>query len=369
MSEKKIKYPCPGCKDMFDSITALTAHTESQSIRCQFRHSKNYGHFLSQALAGIVDVVGEDVAHGTVEYAISKDAKKTFGVSTPAKDDARRSRSDEFKAATAALEERALDEDEQNRKMWEEHEREVEVRLAQEREEQRMMQAKKEQEMKLKEQQAREAEQNRVRKVQQERTRQAKLEQEMKLKVHGALLGEQERIRQEIERDRKANEDAREAEHEHVRKTEEQRARRADEERIQKVWEAQQERAQQARLAQGPKSQQQSAQPSKNPQKRAIKQEFDERKTIGEDWVRIKQESSEVSADEDLLKLEEEECRLLEKLKKIKEQRWKLQQEKEKRAVDAARNEMEKEKGKKAVEQAQEVMQTQHAGLPFNPNW
>lgn len=156
-------YPCPGCKDMFETIASLIAHTESQSIRCRFRHSKNYGTFLSQALAGIVDVVGEDLEYGTVEFAISKEAKETFGAATPGKD-TRHSRSNEFKAATAALEERAEDEREEKRKFWEEHERQFEAQKAKEREEQKMKEEKsKEAARKVEEQEARDAQQARVR--------------------------------------------------------------------------------------------------------------------------------------------------------------------------------------------------------------
>lgn len=291
MVEKKVRYPCPGCHDMFDTIASLIAHTESQSIKCRFRHSKNYGHFLSQALAGIVDVVGEDLEHGTVQFAISKDAKKTFGALTPGTGNARRSRSDEFKAATAALEERVInEEDEENRRFWEKHEREVEAQMAKKREEERAM--------KMKEQEAREAEQTRLRNAERERNRKAKLEHMKK---------------------------AREAEQESAR-----RAKLAQERMIQqrKVREAEQHRMQNA----------------KAPNQRAIKQEPEERKGIGHQWAQVKEEPSDMS--EDMKKLEIEERQLLESMEKIKEQRWKLQQEQEKSAKEAAQKEMQPQKPK-----------------------
>jgi hypothetical protein len=250
---------------MFETITALIAHTESQSIRCRFRHSKNYGIFLSQALAGIVDVVGEDLEHSTVQFAISKDAKKNFGVVTPAKD-TRRSRSDEFKAATAALEERALDEQEEKRKFWEEHERQIEAQKAKEREEERVMQAKKEQEKKMNETKAKE----------QAFTRQSKME--------------------------------------HERKVIEQKSRDAVEKRIR-----------QANML----------------QERRMKEEYEERKAMRQQWVQVKEEMSGIIEEDDMKKLEEEERQLLEKMESIKEQRWKLQQEKEKRAIESARKEQQ----------------------------
>ncbi|OIW22441.1 hypothetical protein CONLIGDRAFT_675075 [Coniochaeta ligniaria NRRL 30616] len=103
------KYPCPGYNDHFDTISGHVAHTESQSIRCQFSHSKNYGTFLSQALAGDVDVVGEDMEYGMVQFAISKEAKRELWCRHPSP---RRDAValDEFKAATAALQQRAVDE-------------------------------------------------------------------------------------------------------------------------------------------------------------------------------------------------------------------------------------------------------------------
>lgn len=304
MVEKKVRYPCPGCKDMFDTIAALIAHTESQSIKCRFRHSKSYGHFLSQALAGIVDVVGEDLEHGTVQFAISKDAKKNFGVLTHGKGDARRSRSDEFKAATAALEGRAADEEEESRKFWEEHEREVEAQKAKEREEEQAIQAKEEQERKIKEQQTREIKQALMRRVEEECMRHV----------------QQERMRN-IEQKRKADE---------------QRAREAEEQRIKKVREAEQESARQAKLAQERQIQQQKAKALNEP---TAKREPEVRKVAHQ--LDVKGESSIIS--EDMKNLEVEERQLLEKMEKLKEQRRKLQlrQEKEKIAKEAAQKEVQ----------------------------
>jgi hypothetical protein len=353
MVEKKVKYPCPGCKDMFDTIAALIAHTESQSIRCQFRHSKNYGHFLSQALAGIVDVVGEDLTHGTVQFAISKDAKKNFGVLTPGKDDARRSRSDEFKAATAALEERAMDEEEENRKFWEEHEREVEARMAKEREEERTLQAKLEQD-KSNAQHARAAEQERI--------HQANIEQERRAKEQKAKEREEERALQaKVEQEKMSAQHARAAEQERIhqanieqeRRLKEQKARQADQERIQKVWEAEQERARQAKMLKEPE----------------IKQEPEERKFHHQQWAQVKEETPDIVDGDDMKKLDEEECRLLEKMEKIKEQRWKLQQEKEKRATETAQKEMQQAKWKNALVPARKEMQPQQAAPAFNHDW
>lgn len=134
MQEKKCSYPCPGCKNRFDSLTSLIAHTESQSVRCNFRHSKNYGIFISQAMAGMVDVVGENLESSTVQFAVSRTARRTFGAQVP-DDDSRAGRDVASKPATAALDDMTADEkEEESRKMWDEHERMVEAQKARERE-------------------------------------------------------------------------------------------------------------------------------------------------------------------------------------------------------------------------------------------
>lgn len=145
--EKQCRYPCPGCKKTFDMLSNLIAHTESLSTRCQFRHSKNYGVFISQALGGIVDVIGGDYERSTVWFAVPDHAKQTFGVEPTIGGD-RTGRPTDLKEATAAMETKAIadtenrerDERERaDRLYWEDQERKEQenLKLKQDEEEKR----------------------------------------------------------------------------------------------------------------------------------------------------------------------------------------------------------------------------------------
>lgn len=59
-------------------MSALTAHVESQGVRCDIRKTKGYTEFLDQATAGIVDMVGVH-ADGTKKYAVTESAREFFG--------------------------------------------------------------------------------------------------------------------------------------------------------------------------------------------------------------------------------------------------------------------------------------------------
>ncbi|KAB5545613.1 hypothetical protein GE09DRAFT_1224572 [Coniochaeta sp. 2T2.1] len=262
---KKFEYECPGCHDRFETISALIAHTESQSIRCHFRNSKNYGHFLAQALVGIVDVVGEDVEHGLVEFAISKDAKQIFGGGpAPYNQEMRRSRSGEFKAATAALDDRAFDDDdEEKRKFWAEHESQIEAEKAKEAERLRTLQARKEREKLMLRQKSHETNMVTVRQLQErhgleaqwERDREVRAEQSRRVQEQKAREAEQQqamaRAKMELERDiqqQKAREAA--AEQERIRRV------RMEEERNLQQQKAREAAAEQERLTAAANTQQ-----------------------------------------------------------------------------------------------------------------
>jgi hypothetical protein len=287
---------------MFDSIAALVAHTESQSIRCQFRHSKNYGTFLSQALAGMVDVVGEDMVRGTVWFAISKDAKKEFGDSTPDNATARRSRSDESKAATAALEDQGLDKDAKAREMWAEHEREVEARIAHEKEQQQILPAKTREVEEFKRQQAERA---LGQMVDSKHNQQTGIKQDSQSYQTGHPLARAGNSYQAIENEKTAKEAETETQGDRARKTGERGDRQADKDGFSAVWNAQKQHAQQIRLARERKIGQHKANEAdsqtKNQQERNI----------------ISQKHKE---------LEDEELALLQQIEKVRELRWKLQQ-------------------------------------------
>ncbi|KAK4147129.1 uncharacterized protein C8A04DRAFT_9216 [Dichotomopilus funicola] len=73
-----IRVQCPRCCRWFDTMTALTAHVESQGIRCDIHKTKGYAEFLDQATAGIVDLAGVH-ADGTNKYAVTESSRKFFG--------------------------------------------------------------------------------------------------------------------------------------------------------------------------------------------------------------------------------------------------------------------------------------------------
>lgn len=73
-----IRVQCPRCCRWFDTMSALTAHVESQGVRCDIRKTKGYTEFLDQATAGIVDMVGVH-ADGTKKYAVTESAREFFG--------------------------------------------------------------------------------------------------------------------------------------------------------------------------------------------------------------------------------------------------------------------------------------------------
>ncbi|OIW24246.1 hypothetical protein CONLIGDRAFT_685865 [Coniochaeta ligniaria NRRL 30616] len=117
-----------------DTFECSCEGDEAESLRDLGRRA-----FL--ALTSIVDLVGEDMEDGTVgtcwrgvsavkaaPFAISKNAKRKFGVVATTRE-TRRSRTDGFKAAPAALQQRVVDEQEEQRKVWEKHERQPEAQV------------------------------------------------------------------------------------------------------------------------------------------------------------------------------------------------------------------------------------------------
>jgi hypothetical protein len=305
MQDKKCFYPCPGCKNMFETLAALIAHTESQSTRCKFRHSKTYGVFMAQALAGIVDVVGEDMERSTVEFATSSEAKKMFGGESLDKGP-RASRSAEFKPATAALEEAAADsKEDQKKKFWEEHERMIEKQKAMEAEEERVRRKKTEIEKQIRDQQAKAAEA--------ERAKQAQLERERKMKEQQA---------REIEAGR-------------VKKA------RLEQERVamaQKARETEAERVKQAKMAHERKIEEQQEEERKAMEAQWLQRDIKQERGSGS-WEEIKEEP-DVDGwqnDEEIKELERQEREYLQGLAKIKEAQQKIKAEKEKRAKEEKR--------------------------------
>ncbi|VUC33266.1 unnamed protein product [Clonostachys rosea] len=74
-----ISYNCPNCFKKFYSLTALTAHVESSSQRCNIREADAYGAYIDQLTAGLVDVSVERYEDGTNQYVTAESAKEKFG--------------------------------------------------------------------------------------------------------------------------------------------------------------------------------------------------------------------------------------------------------------------------------------------------
>lgn len=75
-----VTYNCPYCFKKFYSLTAVAAHAESSSQRCNIRESDAYGAYVDQLTAGLVDVSLERYDDGTNQYVTTKSAKETFGI-------------------------------------------------------------------------------------------------------------------------------------------------------------------------------------------------------------------------------------------------------------------------------------------------
>ncbi|EEH35558.2 hypothetical protein PAAG_06605 [Paracoccidioides lutzii Pb01] len=60
-------FRCPNCLRMFKSVTALTAHCESASVRCKINKDKNYAAIMDEISAGLIGADGEN-EDGSVRY-------------------------------------------------------------------------------------------------------------------------------------------------------------------------------------------------------------------------------------------------------------------------------------------------------------
>ncbi|KAK4156339.1 hypothetical protein C8A00DRAFT_12747 [Chaetomidium leptoderma] len=75
-----LKVQCPHCYKWFDSMAAITAHAESQGVRCTIRETNGYRQFIDQLTAGIVDTAGSH-GDGTEKYVVPQEARQVFGTS------------------------------------------------------------------------------------------------------------------------------------------------------------------------------------------------------------------------------------------------------------------------------------------------
>ncbi len=67
------KFQCPGCLRFFNSAASVAHHVEAPSTRCTLRYRANYGQYINQLSAGLVEVDGHH-SDDTVRYVISDNA-------------------------------------------------------------------------------------------------------------------------------------------------------------------------------------------------------------------------------------------------------------------------------------------------------
>ncbi|KAF9881116.1 C2H2 finger domain-containing protein [Colletotrichum karsti] len=84
ISHYNAKLQCPGCLNWFKDASSLTAHSESETNRCQIRYSENYRVFLDQLTGGMADVTGIN-QDKTIQYQVSNEAVIKFGNTRHAK--------------------------------------------------------------------------------------------------------------------------------------------------------------------------------------------------------------------------------------------------------------------------------------------
>lgn len=75
--KKALRVECPTCLRKFDSITALTQHSESQGVKCEVRKTEEFRQFVDQLTGGIVDTADlhDD---GTNKYFVPEEAGRVF---------------------------------------------------------------------------------------------------------------------------------------------------------------------------------------------------------------------------------------------------------------------------------------------------
>jgi hypothetical protein len=61
-------------------MAAITAHAESQGVRCNLRETNGYRQFLDQLTAGMVDTTTKN-DDGTERYEVPDEARVRFGMS------------------------------------------------------------------------------------------------------------------------------------------------------------------------------------------------------------------------------------------------------------------------------------------------
>ncbi len=71
------KFQCPSCLRFFESMTAMTQHAESPSMKCQLRHTNEFAQYLDLLTAGLADVGGRHLDN-TLRYVVPEEAAGQF---------------------------------------------------------------------------------------------------------------------------------------------------------------------------------------------------------------------------------------------------------------------------------------------------
>lgn len=88
-------YTCPRCLGRYRSLTAFTAHIESESTRCNVRDARDFDALIDQVTSGLVDVAADKNDDGTNKYQVNKTAQnrvKDLGSGDPSCDEKERNK-------------------------------------------------------------------------------------------------------------------------------------------------------------------------------------------------------------------------------------------------------------------------------------
>lgn len=69
------QYTCPRCLGRYKSLTAFTAHLESESTRCSVRDARDFDALIDQLTSGLVDVAAKRHNDGTNKFEVNTTAE------------------------------------------------------------------------------------------------------------------------------------------------------------------------------------------------------------------------------------------------------------------------------------------------------
>ncbi|KAH7318187.1 hypothetical protein B0I35DRAFT_478720 [Stachybotrys elegans] len=68
-------YRCPYCNSEFKSLQSIASHAESAGVRCKLRGTDQFGAFIDQLTAGLIDVLKERHDDGTPKFKTNDQAR------------------------------------------------------------------------------------------------------------------------------------------------------------------------------------------------------------------------------------------------------------------------------------------------------